>query len=464
MKQNKNTNELQKHLKNRHMTMLALGGMIGAGLFVGSGAVINATGPAAVLTYGLAGTIVLFVVLMIAEMTTAYPRAGSFSEHVRISLGNWGGFSVGWLYWYYWVAVVAIEAVAGASLIQYWLPNAPLWLVSLILLVLLTLTNLFSVKSFGEFEYWFSSIKIAAIIVFLTLGFLYIFGFWPGAELSFSHLTDQGGFAPKGIKAIFEGIVIVMFSFIGSEVVTIAAAESQEPKKAVAKATRSVIWRFLIFFIGSVFVVVCILPWNDTSVLGSPYVSVLDHLNIPGAASIMNFVVLVAVLSCLNSGLYSSSRMLYGLAQKGDAPKKFLSLNQKGVPVIAILSCTVVGFASVIMAYFSPNTVYQFLVNSTGAVALFVYLLIAVAQLKLRKRLEKEDPSRLQLKMWLFPYLTYVTILSIIGVIVLMGASASMRSQLYMSLICILVVFGCYVVHARKGRKTRNGEEKKQVG
>ncbi|MHA7098529.1 amino acid permease [Priestia aryabhattai] len=455
------SHQLQKHLKNRHMTMIALGGMVGAGLFVGSGVVINSTGPAAIFTYALAGLLVILVVRMMAEMTTVYPEAGSFSEHVRIALGNWGGFSVGWLYWYYWVAVVAIEAIAGASLIQYWLPHAPLWILSLSLMIVLTLTNLFSVKSFGEFEYWFSSIKIAAIIGFLIIGFFYIFGLWPETNLNFNNLTEYGGFTPHGIKAIFQGIVIVMFSFVGSEVVTIAAAESAEPKEAVAKATRSVIWRIFLFFIGSIFVVVCIMPWNDTNVLGSPYVSVLEKLNIPGAAQVMNFVVLVAVLSCLNSGLYSASRMLYGLAQKGDAPKSLLVLNHKGVPVRAILYGTLIGYASVILAYFYPDIVYQFLVNSTGAVALFVYLLVSIAQLKMRARLEKESPHLLQLRMWAYPYLTYLTIMSIIAIFVLIGMNPSMRSQLYMSLACILIV---YVAYFFRKKEKKNKLSDKKVG
>lgn len=448
--------DLQRNLKMRHMTMITLGGMIGAGLFIGSGVVIHNTGPAAVLTYILAGLLVILIVRMLGEMATAYPNAGSFSEHVRLGLGNWAGFSTGWLYWYYWVAVVSIEAIAGAGIIQYWIPQAPLWIVSLILMLLLTLTNVFSVKSYGEFEYWFSSIKIAAIIVFLFLGAIYILGFWSGKGLNFSNLYVHGGFAPHGIKAIFQGIVIVMFSFVGSEVVTIAAAESAEPKEAVAKATRQVIWRVLIFFVGSIFIVVTILPWNNASVMISPYVSVLELLKIPAAAQIMNAIVLTAVLSCLNSGLYSASRMMYGLAKKGDAPTSILKLSKNGVPVRSILAATFMGYIAVVMAYFSPNTVYQFLVNSTGSVALIVYLLIAIAQLRLRARLEKKDPERLQVKMWAYPYLTYVTIIGILGVFILIATAPDMRSQLYLALICLVIVLVGYLVRRSKNTEVQS--------
>ena len=252
-------------------------------------------------------------------------------------------------------------------------------------------------------------IKVVAIIAFITLGAVFLFGLWPGAEMNFSNLTAHGGFAPNGYLAMFTGIVTVIFSFVGAEIVTIAAAESAEPERGVARATNTVVWRVMIFYVGSIFLVVALLPWNIEAVLpaqGSesrgPYVAVLELLQIPAAATIMSLVVLTAVLSCLNSGLYTASRMLNAIARRGDAPKFFLDVNSRGVPAKPILLCTSVGFLSVVMAIYFPDTVFQFLLNTSGAIALFVYLLIAVSELRLRRRLEREAPERLQLKMWLF--------------------------------------------------------------
>ena len=241
---------LKKGLNDRQLRMIAIGGVIGAGLFVGSGVVIGSTGPAAFIAYALCGFLVIMVMRMLAEMAVANPSTGSFADYARDALGGWAGFSVGWLYWYFWVIIVGFEAIAGAKIVQYWLPGAPLWLVSLILLSLMTATNLFSVSSFGEFEFWFAGIKVAAIITFLVIGSAYVLGLWPDKSLDFSNLTAHGGFFPMGFGAITIGIVTVIFSMTGAEVATIAAAESENPEKAVAKAASSVIMRIAIFFVG----------------------------------------------------------------------------------------------------------------------------------------------------------------------------------------------------------------------
>src|ERR1700712_4144328 len=219
--------ELKKGLKQRHLTMIAMGGVIGAGLFVGSGVVFTETGPGAFLTYALCGVIVIRVMRMLGEMATANPSTGSFADYARRALGGWAGFSVCWLYWYFWVIVVGFEAVAGAKILTYWI-DAPLWLLSLILMVLMTATNLFSVSSFGEFEFWFAGIKVAAIIVFIGIGSLYVLGIWPDKSMDFSNLTSNGGFFPNGIGAGFTSIVVVIFSMVGAEIATIAAAESKD--------------------------------------------------------------------------------------------------------------------------------------------------------------------------------------------------------------------------------------------
>jgi GABA permease len=427
--------------------MIAIGGVIGAGLFVGSGVVINQAGPGAFLTYAVTGVLIILVMRMLGEMATANPSTGSFADYARQALGGWAGFSVGWLYWYFWVIVVGFEAVAGAKVLTFWF-NAPLWLLSLGLMTLMTITNLLSVSSFGEFEFWFAGIKIAAICVFLVLGTLYVFGLWPHHNLSFGNLTAHGGFFPHGVGAIFSAIVVVIFSMVGAEVATIAAAESPDPERAIARATNSVVTRIAIFFVGSIFLLAVILPWNSDKVGSSPYVSAYKALGIPAAADIMNAVVLTAVLSCLNSGLYTASRMLFVLAARREAPVQLIRVNRRGVPAAAILTSTVVGFLCVIAAKLSPNTVFLFLLNSSGAIILFVYLLIAISQIVLRRRTPKE---RLRVKMWLHPVLSLLTIAGIVAVLVQMGVNSDVRSQLVLSLLSWAVVVVLYFVTKWRG-------------
>ena len=234
---------LKKGLNDRQLRMIAIGGVIGAGLFVGSGVVIGSAGPGSFIAYAMCGFLVIMVMRMLAEMAVANPSTGSFADYARNALGGWAGFSVGWLYWYFWVIIVGFEAIAGAKIVQYWIPDIPLWLCLAVLLTAMTATNLFSVSSFGEFEFWFAGIKVAAIIVFLALGAAYVFGLWPGKSMDFSNLTAHGGFLPMGFAGITAAIVTVIFSMTGAEVATIAAAESKDPEKAVAKAANSVIMR-----------------------------------------------------------------------------------------------------------------------------------------------------------------------------------------------------------------------------
>ena len=452
--------ELKKGLKQRHLTMIAMGGVIGAGLFVGSGTVISEAGPAAFLSYAITGVLIILVMRMLGEMATANPSTGSFADYARQAIGGWAGFSVGWLYWYFWVIVIGFEAVAGAKVIQYWLPGVPLWLMSLVLMTLMTATNLFSVGSFGEFEFWFAGIKVAAIVVFLVLGGLFVFGAWPGKDLDFSNLTAHDGFLPLGAGAIFSAIVVVIFSMVGAEVATIAAAESPDPGKSIARATNSVILRIAIFFVGSIFLLAVILPWNDAGLAASPYVAAFKVMGIPYADHIMNAVVLTAVLSCLNSGLYTSSRMLFVLAARREAPTALMEVTKRGVPRNAILASTVVGFLCVIAAAVSPDTVFLFLLNSSGAVILFVYLLIAISQIILRRRTGSEQ---LTVKMWLFPVLSIVVVVAILAVLVQMGVNPDVRPQLVLSLLAWAVVVILYFV-SKKLQGRAPGERAGRTG
>ncbi|MCE4062310.1 amino acid permease [Pandoraea sputorum] len=444
---------LQSSLKQRHMSMIALGGVIGAGLFVGSGVVVHAAGPAAVLSFLITGALVVLVMRMLGEMACAMPAVGSFYEYARLAWndkpvgGELAGFLTGWMYWYFWVIVVAVEAVAGANLIQFWLPDIPAWAISLVLLVVLTLTNLVSVASYGEFEFWFASIKVAAIVVFLFLGGLFVFGMWPGAVASTGHLLSHGGFMPNGIGPVMSGAVAATGFYFGAEIVTIAAAEAAEPQQAVARATNSVIGRVLFFYIGSILLVVMLVPWNSAG-MATPYVSALEAMRIPAAAHIMNAVVLTAVLSALNSGLYASSRMLFALTRRGDAPRSLAKLNSRGVPVRAILIGTLFGYAAVVMSYVSPDTVFAFLVNSYGTVAIFVYVLIAFSQLKLRKRLERESPGKLKIRMWGYPYLTWVAIIGMLSIVGAMAFIPDQRTPLALGVVSLTVLLVAFTVRS----------------
>ncbi|UQA33973.1 MULTISPECIES: amino acid permease [unclassified Streptomyces] len=448
---------LQAGLKNRHLSMIAIGGVIGAGLFVGSSAGIAAAGPAILISYAMVGLMVVLVMRMLGEMAAARPSSGSFSAYADQALGRWAGFSIGWLYWFFWVVVLAVEATAGAKILESWIPGVPQWAWALVVMVVLTATNLVSVGSYGEFEFWFAGIKVVAIAAFVVVGLLAVFGLLPGSDnpgSGLAHLTDSGGFFPEGPGAVLTGVLMVVFSFMGSEIVTLAAGESADPQRAVSKATNSVIWRIAVFYLGSIFVVLTLLPWNDPSILekGS-YVAALDSIGIPHAGQVMDFIVLTAVLSCLNSGLYTASRMAFSLGERGDAPKSFAKVNQRGVPQAAILSSVVFGFVAVFFNYQWPDTVFQFLLNSSGAVALFVWLVICFTQLRMRAIILRESPGKLVVRMWLFPYLTWATIAMISFVLVYMLTDDTAREQVVLSLLVAGLVVGVSLVREVRSRK-----------
>lgn len=435
MTESDNSTGLRQSLKQRHMTMIALGGVIGAGLFVGSGVVAKSAGPAVILSFLLTGSLVVLIMRMLAELASSLPAVGSFYEYARLAfddrpkVSRFLGFMSGWMYWYFWVVVVALEAIAGAKLINFWLPDMAPWAISLTLLVMMTLLNLFSVASFGEFEFWFASIKVVAIIVFLFLGGLFLTGMLPGTVPSLGHLLTHGGFMPNGWGPVLSGAVAATAFYSGAEIVTIAAAETADPAKAVARATNSVITRVLMFYVGSLFLVVCIVPW-DSPDIATPFVSALKAMDIPYAAHIMNAIILTAVLSALNSSLYASSRMIFALTRRGDAPTALVKLSRNGVPTRAILFSTLFAYAAIGVSYVSTDVVFPFIVNSYGTFILFVYLLIAVSQLRIRARLEREDPARIKVRMWLFPYLTYFVIFAMLLILGAMSISPDPEQRL----------------------------------
>lgn len=452
------SNDLEQGLKPRHVTMLSIAGVIGAGLFVGSGHAIAEAGPAVLLAYAAAGTLVVLVMRMLAEMAVASPDTGSFSTYADRAIGHWAGFTIGWLYWWFWVLVIPLEANAAATILHAWFPGVAIWVFTLLITLLLTATNLFSVKHYGEFEFWFALVKVVAIIGFVILGILAIFGFLPNSQVSgVSHLFDTQGFMPNGMGAVLAAMLTTMFSFMGTEIVTIAAAESKNPGQQISKATNSVIWRIGLFYLLSIFLVVALVPWNDPGLaqVGS-YQTVLDRMGIPNAKLIVDLVVLVAVTSCLNSALYTASRMLFSLGKRGDAPAVSKRTNTAGTPYWAVILSTAAAFLAVFANYVAPAAVFEFLLASSGAIALLVYLVIAISQLRMRhKRMAAGET--ITYRMWLFPGLTYAVIVFIVGVLSIMLFQPEHRVEIIATGLLSILVVATGLLVARRRKQERLG-------
>lgn len=444
---------LGRSLRSRHVSMIAIGGIIGAGLFVGSSTSILAVGPAVVVSYVLAGLLVLLVMRILTEMAMADPGLGAFTEFVRVGLGDWGGFLSGWLYWYFWVVVVAIEAIAGAAILKLWLPFEP-WQIGLVLLAAMTAVNLTSTRSYGEFEFWLSSIKVAAILAFIAIAGSYAFGLTAPAGPTFGNLVDHGGFAPSGVVAILAGVTSVIFALTGAEIATIAAAEANEPEKTIARITSSVAARILLFYVLSIALIVSVVPWTSIVAGVSPFATALERMDIPFASSIMNGIVLIAVLSCLNSGLYVTSRVLFVLASRGDAPQALVAVNNRRVPVRAILAGSLFGYLALIASILSPQVVFSFLVNASGATMLLIYLLLCFAHLRRRGEMARLGIAPPALRMWFHPWSTYGVIAGVIGVLLAMAFTPGLASQLYLSLFVAVVVAVCHPLVKRRPRKS----------
>ena len=394
---------------------------------------------------------------MLGEMAVASPDTGSFSTYADRAIGHWAGFTIGWLYWWFWVLVIPLEANAAATILHAWFPDVAIWVFTLVITLLLTATNLFSVKNYGEFEFWFALLKVVAIVGFIILGLAAIFGFMPNSQVSgVSHLFDTQGFMPNGLGAVLGAMLTTMFSFMGTEIVTIAAAESKNPGKQISKATNSVIWRIFLFYLVSIFIVVALVPWNagELAEVGS-YQTVLQLMGVPHAKLIVDIVVLIAVTSCLNSALYTSSRMLFSLSKRGDAPAMAQRTTSSGTPHYAVLLSTAAAFLTVFANYVAPAQVFEFLLASSGAIALLVYLVIAVSQLRMRRQ-RMARGEQIDFKMWAFPVLTWATIFFIVGVLTLMLIRPDHRAEVISTALLSIGVVAAGLLVARK-RKAEEG-------
>ncbi|WP_130839396.1 amino acid permease [Corynebacterium neomassiliense] len=444
--------ELGHGLRTRHLTMMGLGSAIGAGLFLGTGVGIKAAGPAVLISYVIAGIIVVFVMRMLGELAAARPASGTFATYARQAFGGWAGFSLGWLYWFMLIMVMGAEITGAGAIMGNWF-GVEGWVPGLVCVVLFTVVNLFAVRGFGEFEYWFSFVKVAVIIFFLIVGVLLIFGWLPGhAAVGADNFTP---FAPEGLPGISAGLLAVAFAFGGIEIVTIAAAESDRPAQAITAAVRAVVWRIMVFYLGSVLVITALL---DRSTLDeaegaadSPFTRVLAMADVPGIVGIMEVVIVLALLSAFNAQIYATSRLMYSFAQQGNAPAVFRRVSGQKVPVAAVACSLVFAFISVGLQVWGPADLINILFNAVGGALLVIWVMIVLSELRLRPVLEKE--GSLKLRMWFWPVLPVVTLVGLLGLTVLMLFDETARQQVIavavaFGLLCLLGVY----VSARHGR------------
>ncbi|ENU16790.1 amino acid permease [Acinetobacter lwoffii] len=438
---------LKNGLKSRHLTMISIAGVIGGALFVGSGNVIYSAGPAALIAYTLGGLLVLLIMRMLGEMAVLNPDSGSFSTYADRGIGRWAGFSIGWLYWSFWTLLMGWEAFVAGKILNSWFPFIPIWGYMLLVTVALVWINLRDVKNFGEFEFWFALIKVIAIVLFLVFGSLAVMHLWPWGDASMlgggtTHLTAQG-FMPNGFSSVITALLGVMFAYMGAEIVTVAAAETKDPAKEIRKAANSIVWRIILFYVGSMLITVCLIPHNNP-LLKDPtwgtYSVALTALGIPEARHIVNFVVLTSVCSCFNSALYTCSRMVYSLSKRGDAPKSFGLTNRNNSPWVGVIFSSLFSFVAIYLTATESMNIYDVLMLATGTVSLYVYLAIAISQLKLRKKLEAEGQN-IPFKMWLFPWLTYLVIIFIVGALITMIIEGTyFKEVVYTSVLALFIV------------------------
>ncbi|AWB46001.1 gamma-aminobutyrate permease [Paenibacillus sp. CAA11] len=414
-KTQQNSATLKQGLKARHMTMIALGGSIGTGLFLASGGAISAAGPGgAILAYAAVGIMVYFLMTSLGELATYMPDSGSFGTYATRFVDPALGFALGWNFWYNWAVTIAAELSAATLIIKYWFPDSSSFLWSFLFLAVIVALNILSVKGYGESEYWFAIIKVATVIIFLVVGVLMIFGILGGEAVGFKNLTVGDAPFHGGFFAVLGVFMAAGFSFQGTELIGVAAGESKDPRKSVPRAIRQVFWRILIFYILAILVIGLLIPYTNPNLLKgdlenigvSPFTLVFEKAGLAFAASVMNAVILSSVLSAGNSGMYASSRVLYGLAKEGKAPKFLAKVNHRGIPMNALLLTTVVGMLAFLASTFGDGVVYNWLLNASGMCGFITWLGIAVCHYRFRKAYlaQGKDLKALPFKARWFPF------------------------------------------------------------
>ncbi|MDR0488216.1 MAG: amino acid permease [Propionibacteriaceae bacterium] len=450
---------LHRRLKNRHIQMIALGGCIGTGLFYGSAEAISMAGPAILIAYLLGGIAIFFVMRAVGEMSVRTPVAGAFTYHAYANWSDRAGFVSGWNYWFNYILVSMVELAVVGLYLNYWLPDFPAWATATICLVLITAVNLIGVRSFGEFEFWFAMIKVLAIVAMIVVGLIIVFASIhnPGTPVpSFYHLIDPatGGFLPFGIMSQIDGawvglvmaMVVVMFSFGGVELIAITAGEADNPTRTIPKAINQIAWRILLFFIGTLTIIMAVVPWQSINGKMSPFVQIFDYVGFKAGAALLNFVCITAVLSVYNSAVYSNGRMLHSLAHQGNAPRFLGKVARNGVPIPGILASAGITVIAVIVVFLWPDFAFNYLMSVALISGIINWIMVMVTELKFRSRIGPDEVSKLSFKLPFQPLSNYLVIAFLAFVVVMMCFSPGYRIAVIIGPIWLAVLLVAYQV------------------
>jgi AAT family amino acid transporter len=451
---------LQRHLKVRHIRLMALGSTIGVGLFLGSASAIQIAGPSILLGYLLAGIVAFIVLRTLGEMAVHEPVAGSFAAYANTYVGPLAGYMVGWGYWTYWIVVGIAEVTAVGIYMGIWFPDTPQWIWALSSILMMGLINLIAVKVFGEFEFWFALIKVVAIVAMIALGGSVIFfGFtndWN--PIGLANLWQHGGFFPNGIGGMLLSLQMVLFAYVGIEMIGLSAGEAENPRKTIPMAIDSLAWRILIFYMGAIFVILAIFPWNEIGQQGSPFVVMFERIGLREAAGIINFVVITAALSSCNAGIFSGGRLLYALSVNGYAPSPFAKLSKYGVPHRAVMATVAVCMTGVVLNYFVPDKAFQYIMAAVTFIGLMVWIAILITQIQFRRSLTKVQVAELAYRTPWWPYSSWFALAFIALVVVLMGFHEDARIALVLGP-CLLGVYLAMFYIVGLHRKTKLSRE-----
>ncbi|OIK15557.1 amino acid permease [Bacillus sp. MUM 116] len=451
-------NQLRRSIKGRHLFMLTLGGTIGTGLFLSSGYTIGQAGPGgALIAYLVAGLLMYLVMVCLGELSLVMPVSGSFQAHATKFIGPATGYMIGWVYWMSWGTTVGSEFTAAGILMKRWFPDTPVWIWSAFFIILLFSLNALTTKAFAESEYWFAGIKVTAVILFIIVGGAAILGVIHIGDQPAPYLSNfigEGGLFPKGFTGVFITMMTVIYAFQGSEVFGVAAGETEEPEKNIPRSIRNIVFRLLIFYVGAIFVLSAIVPWKKAGLMESPFVTVFDMVGIPYAADIMNFVILTALLSVGNSGLFVGTRILYSMSQNGMAHTIFSKLTKRGVPLNALLISLGFALLSLLSSLFAPGTVFLMLYSVAAIGGTIAWLVIAWAQYNFRKQFIKAGGNLKDLK-FTVPFFPIVPILCILMCLFILGFTLYDPTQRLSLLIGLGFMAACYLFYYFRYGRTK---------